>query len=132
MLPAPSFLMDPINDSDNCTIEFNRGTSVSTDINGFPIITSTPVQLRARIFNDGTNKKDIFPVGSDLGGELLSGRLHNPVSFPAGIKDLSMVRLIFDDGRSGPARIKIKTQNPHIGLIPSIGQRFYLLFRDES
>lgn len=129
MLPPPASLINPITDCDNCTVEFDSENSVTTDINGFPIITSTPTQLRVRVYNDGTNKSDIFPDGIDLNGELLWGRLHNPIVFPAGIKDLSIVRVSFDDGRSGSARIKIKTQNPLMGTTPVIGQKFHLLFR---
>ena len=130
MLPPPLSLISPIADADNCTITFDNGTAVTTDVNGFPIITSTPVQLSARVYNDGTNNNDIFPSGADLNGELLWGRLHNPLTFPTGIKDLSLVRVSLDDGRSGSARIKIKTQNPLLGSNHVIGQRFYLLFRE--
>jgi len=129
MLQPPINLMTAIADCDNCTIEFDNESAVTTDSNGFSIISSTPEQLRARVYNDGSNNKDAFPAGIDLEGELLWGRLHNPVAFPSTIKDLSLVRLIFDDGRSGTARIKIKTQNPLMGNTPAIGQKFSLLFR---
>jgi hypothetical protein len=132
MLLPPASLITPIADADNATIEFQSQTGVTTDLNGFPIITSTTVSLRARLYNESAKAGDIFPDGADLQGELLWGRLHNPVSFPPGITNLSVVNVVFDDGRSGTARIRVKTQNSQLGDAPSIGQKFHLLFRRES
>lgn len=132
MLPPPLSLINPIADADNCIIEFDSETGVTIDDNGFPMITATATQLRARVYSDENTpgKADVFPPGTDLNGELLWGRLHSPVTFPAGIVDLSIVRITFDGGRSGTARIKIKTQNNILGTNHVLGQRFHLLFRE--
>lgn len=115
---------------DNCTIRFQVQDSVTVDGDGYPIISSTSTDLRARVYNDdGTTKKDVFPEGIDLEGEMLWGRLESPRTFPATIKDLAVVTVIFDDGRTGTGRIRIKTQNTLIGDRTVIGERFDLLFR---
>jgi len=133
-LTPPSDLFTPVSDRDNATIAFQVQSGVTIDANGFPVIASTTSTVRARVYTSGGNREDVFPDGIDLAGELMEGRLNNPRIFPDGIADLSMVDVTMDDGRSGKARISIKTQNPLLGD-PSgavLGQRFSLLFRSDN
>lgn len=131
-LTPPSSIFLPLVDRDNCTIEYDIESAVTTDLNGFPIVTKTTGQLRARVFNDeGVTDNDTFGDGKDLSGEKLKGRLHDPKLFPVEVKNLSLVRLVFDDGRIGTARIKIKTPNPISKGSEIYGQSFEMLFRGE-
>lgn len=128
-LAPPSGLFTPVANAANCTITYPIQSGVTTDENGFPVIASTDGELRARVYNNDGNAADIFPLGSDLEGELLWGRLNDPKAFPAAVKDLAVLTVAFDDGRTGTARLKIKTQNPLMGDVNPLGAKFYLLFR---
>lgn len=130
-LTPPSGLLAVVADKANCTISFEAEAGVTTDANGFPVIATNTVELSARVYRENrSTTPDLYPPGSDLEGELLRGRLNNPLTFPAALKDLSIVQLTFTDGRTGTARIRIKTSNP---LVPdtALGQRFHLLFRQD-
>jgi hypothetical protein len=128
-LAPPPLLFEPVQDADNCSIEFESSSAVVIDADGYPQITTETVTLRARVYTERTAKTfDIFPEGTDIKGELLWGRLNDPLTFPETVKDLSLVRVTFDDGRVGTARLKIKTQNA-ITQGAVIGQKFNLLFR---
>jgi hypothetical protein len=130
-LTPPSGLFAVVSDKANCTISFEAEANVTTDVNGFPVISTNTVELSARAYKENRAvTTDLFPPGSDTEGELLRGRLNSPLTFPALLKDLSIVRLTFADGRTGTARIRIKTSNPLVSDT-ALGQRFYLLFRQD-
>jgi len=134
-LTPPVDLFSPVADRDNATISFQLQSGVTIDANGFPVIASTTQTVRARCFNSPRVKTtDYFPDGLNLEGELIEGRLNSPTVFPDGLEDLTTVQVTFDDGRTGSARISIKTQNPLLGAASQsvLGQRFALLFRKEN
>jgi hypothetical protein len=115
----------------NATIQFERQSGVTVDENGFAVVITETVKLRARIHNDdGVTNNDNYWAGIDTPGEKLWGRLSYPLKFPEDFNDLSEVNLIFDDGRKGFARIKVKTQNP-ITNGQVIGQYFNAFFKAE-
>ncbi len=129
MLTPPPCLFPPIQNSGNATLFFKASDSVTMDVNGYPIITSTEIIIRARLYTEtGRKAEDIYPDGVELKGELMWGRLHDPISFPTTVKDLAIAEVNFDDGRTGYGRVKIKTQNA-ITNGAVIGQYFSLLFR---
>lgn len=129
-LTAPVALYDPVANANNATITINSQDSVALDANGFPIIANTQLSFSCRIITEERMKVvDVFQEGSDLAGELMWGRLNEPRKFPATFADLSLVSVVFDTGRIGSARIKLRT--PHPFLPPQIiGEKFYLLFRE--
>lgn len=131
-LTPPAFLAPELVANANATIEFETGSAYTTDANGFTRAGATSTEsLRAIIHQEVTrNRMDVFPDGKDIDGEMIRGRLTSPPIFPSTFKDLSVVNLVMDDGRSGFARIKTQTHSPYDqGLV--LGTEFYAIFRPE-
>lgn len=120
-----------IRDYSNCTIEYEVEESVVDDIDGFPRRQTVTKTVTARVYNaDGVVGKDKFWGGADTEGEKLWGRLSCPATFPSELVDLSNLKMTMSDGRTGFAKIRIKTQHV-LTNGEDIGQKFDAIFRPD-